>query len=203
MRSKLQHVHILKVTTSACSSSQNYNFNTFELHVDFERLMDKFLHQFTQPPFTPTHNIDCCSCFYFVAAYALKSFSILCVGVCKGLQIKLVQDFVHQLSAENTSLETNGEDAFWYAQVHLFHKPRFQFSDPGTKTSRARAYKHARSHTTCRVAARPREALQASFLRAPTEKTLPQHDRPTTAPRPPHDRPTTASRPPLGNKAFC
>ena len=114
-------------------------------------------------------------------------------GFTKGLQIKLMQDFVHQLSAENTIPERNGEDAFWYAQVHLFHKPRFQCSDPGTKTSRVRAYNHARSHTTCRVAARPSEALRASFLRTPTEKTLPQHDRPTTAPRPPHDRLTTAS----------
>ena len=40
------------------------------------------------------------------------------------------------------------------------------------------------------------------FLGPPTEKTLPQHDRPTTAPRPPHDRPTTASRPPLGNSTY-
>ena len=194
MRSKLQPVHGLKVTTSACSSSQNYNFNTFKLHADFERLMDRILHQFAQPPFTPTHNIDYCSCFYFVIAYVLTSFSILCAGGYKGLHIKLMQDFVHQLSAENTIPETNGEDAFWYAQIHFFHKPRFQCSDPRTKTSRARAYKHARSHTTCRVAARPREALRASFLRTPTEKTLPQHDRPTTAPRPPHDRLTTASR---------
>ena len=165
--------------------------------------MDEILHQFAQPPFTPTHNIDYCSCFYSVVAYVLNYFSILCAGVYKGLQINLVQDFVHQLSAENTIPETYGEDAFWYAQIHFFHKLRCQCSDPRNKTSRARVYRHARSQTTRRVAARPRKALRASFLRAPTEKTLPQHDRPTTASRPPHDRLTTASRPPLGNKAFC
>ena len=80
------------------------------------------MHQSTQPPY-PTHNIDYCSCFYFVVAYAMKSLSILCVGgLRKGLQIKLMQEFVHQLSAENTILETNGEDAFRYALIHFFQK---------------------------------------------------------------------------------
>ena len=129
--------------------------------------------------------------------YVLNYFSILCAGVYKGLQINLVQDFVHQLSAENAIPETHGEDAFWYAQIHFFHKLRCQCSDPRSKTSRARAYRHARSHTTRRVAARPREALQANFLRAPHGEDYaaarPPHDRPTTAPRPPHDRLTTAS----------
>ena len=32
-----------------------------------------------------------------MVAYVLKSFSILCAGVYKGLYIQLVQDFVHQL----------------------------------------------------------------------------------------------------------
>ena len=63
--------------------------------------MEEILHQFAQPPFTPTRNIDYCSCFYFVVDYVLKHLSILCAGVYKGLQIKLVQDFVRQLSAEN------------------------------------------------------------------------------------------------------
>ena len=58
-----------------------------------------------------------------MVAYVLKSLSILCVGVYKGLPVKLVQDFVHQLSAENAIPETNGEDAFWYALIHFFQKP--------------------------------------------------------------------------------
>ena len=85
--------------------------------------MDKILHQFAQP-LLPTHIIlITVLASIFVVAYALKSFSILCAGVYKGLQIKLVQDFVHQLSAENTIPETNGEDAFWYALIHFFQKP--------------------------------------------------------------------------------
>ena len=34
-----------------------------------------------------------------------------------------MQDFVHQLSAENAIPETNGEDAFWYALIHFSQKP--------------------------------------------------------------------------------
>ena len=130
---QLQHDQVLKTTTS----------NTLKFHADLERLMDKILHQFAQPLLPPHIILITALASIYVVAYALESFSILCAGVYKGLQIKLVQDFVHQLSAENIIQETIGEDALLCAQIHFFHKPRFQCSDPRTKPA---ALAHTNTH---------------------------------------------------------
>ena len=134
-----------------------------------------------------------------MVAYVLKSFSILCAGVYKGLQIKLVQDFAHQLSAENMIPETTGEDAFWYAQYTSFKNHDFNAVTLELKQA-ALVHTNTHVHILRAVWLLAQGKLCGPIFLGPPRRRL---CRSTTASRPPHDRLTTASRPPLGNKTFC
>ena len=78
MRLKLQHAHVLKVTTSACSVSQNYNFNTFKLHADFERLQKiQFQKHMAKMPFGMREYTSCINYDFNAVTLELKQAALV------------------------------------------------------------------------------------------------------------------------------